>query len=182
MRLVVGYDRDLARVCLRRNLMQLVRPGAGASGITEEELDYFNERLLETVVFAYESRFGTPWVMKDESLELLKVPVRKVSRAQAQQCEMVANNVLVYEGVIARSGAVVLLGREQVEVLKKKLQICSLLFQKARVGGFRSEREVVVLHNMSRHVFDWVRYLSLLQGNDYMDLLASEATHSSFLV
>ncbi len=176
MRLVVGYDRAMARVCLRRNLRELVSPGQGrVHNISNEEVDYFTERMLETALFSYDARFGSPWVMKDNSTELLKKPKGKLTRAEIQQCELVANNLLVYEGILRRSGAKLDFDRHQGELIRKKVEICMAFFDRSAQGTFRTSDERLVLFRMGRNTTDWLRYLSYLQGNDLMQMMATES-------
>ncbi|MES3004800.1 MAG: hypothetical protein V4690_01655 [Patescibacteria group bacterium] len=175
MRLVVGYDRELARVCLRRNLRELVSPGQGRThNISNEEVEYFTERLLETALFSYDGRFGSPWVMADNSNELLKKPKTKLNRSEIQQCELVANNLLVYEGILRRSGATFDFNKRQAEIVRKKVEICMAFFDRSSLGSFRTKDEKRVLLRMGRNTTDWLRYLSYLQGNDLLQMMSTE--------
>jgi hypothetical protein len=184
MKLVVGYDRDLAVYFFRRNLHQLIHPGDDPrAGITVAEVEYFADKLAETSVFSRVERLGNPWTHREDARELARLPVKRATRLQLQQCELVANNLLILEGVIGRVGAFVTLSSEEVDLLKKKLRITEALFQKAALGTFRSTTESAVLRGMSRHTYDWVRYLSLLKGHDYLDQLSTtpRAEQSPFM-
>jgi len=182
MRLIVGYDREFATQCFKRNLRQLIRPdGESVNRISPAEVDYFSERLAETSVFGCADRFGNPWISRDDATKLARRSSRKASRAELQRCEMVANNVLILEGIVGRAGALKAMTYEQGKVLWKRGETAEMLYRKASLGAFRSAAEKAVLQGMSRHVFDWIRYLSFLPGNDFMDLLSGMRSHQLHL-
>jgi hypothetical protein len=174
MKFVVGYDRALAVQCFRRNLYQMIRPGRNPmTTISELEVDYFSERLAETSVFNLSDSLGNPWMCVGDVTELTKLPVKKANRRHLQSCEDVANKVLIVEGIISRAGALQNMDQERGEILLKRIKIAEALFRKASFGKFHSEKEIIALRRMSSNVFDWIRWLSFLPGNDFMDLLST---------
>lgn len=170
---VAVYDGEFARLCLRRNLHQLIRPGENPlTNISTAEVEYFAARLAETTVFGSTEKFGNPWVLKDDAAELAQLSLRRAGRAALQRCELVANNLLILEGIIGRAGALQKMNPEQRALLKKRLQVAGVLYHKSSLGAFRTSSEREVLKGMAVHVPDWVRYLSYLPGNDFADLIA----------
>ncbi len=168
----------MAVQCFRRNLKQLIRPGENSSNtISVAEVDYIAERLAETSVFGSDERLGSPWILHDDAKELVNLAQKRATRAQLQRCELIANNLLVLEGIVARVGALEPMSFEQGQLLKKRIQMSGILYNKASHGEFYNASERVVLFQMSQHVFDWVRYLSFLPGNDLMDLLSTSRLH-----
>ncbi len=174
MRLVVGYDRDLATQLFRRNLRELIRPGEDPLvRITTTEVEYFASKLAETSLWSRVDRLGNPWVIRESVEELAELPVKRATRIQLQQFELEANNLLILGGVIGLLGALEAGSREQADFFLKKTKVTKLLFLKASFGTFHSKAEVEVLRLMSWHTEDWFRYLSWLKGHDYRDLLAT---------
>ncbi len=171
-RFVVAYDQDMARLCLRRNLMELIRPENNLSGISIEEIEYFVERLEETSRYSDYYTFGNPWNVEASDKELAKLSPKKASRAQLARCEAIANHLLIREGLIGRAGALGTGSPEEKEFALQKLIAVSTLYRKASYGSFHSDAEKTTLKGMAKHTPDWVRYLSYLPGHDYWDLRA----------
>ncbi len=169
-RFVVLYDQVMARLCLRRNLIELIRPENGLSGITVEEIEYFARRLAETSLYSDYWRFGNPWNMEEGDEELATLSPKKASRAQLARCELVANHIVIREGIVGRAGALQFGTLEERELAKQKVIAASTLYRKAAHGAFHSADEKTALNGMSKHVPDWIRYLSYLPGHDFQDL------------
>jgi len=173
MRLVVGYDQALAAQCYRRNLRQLV---GSRSTITAGEIDYFAERMAETSIFSLSERLGNPWMLRENARDFLKIPVKSATRTQFQKFEWVANNLVILEGVVGRAGGFKPMTYEQGRVLLKRMEFAQTLYRKASHGQFYTAEQVTVLKSLSAHVPEWVKCLSLLPGNDYMDLWATSGS------
>ena len=183
MKLIVGYDRDLTACYFRSSLRELIRPGENPlTTISPRQVDYFAERLAETSVFSSVDTRGNPWVQRDEARELAKLVVKKASRTQLQRCEDVANVLLILEGVVGRVGATKAGNNESMELLRRRIQVAEVLYRKAARGVFHTATEIGVLNEMSRHVFDWVRYLSYLPGREFMDSSTPTDVGQKFLL
>ena len=74
---------------------------------------------------------------------------------------------------MARSLSYPTMSFEQRELLRKRIEISAVLFHKASWGHFHNADEKTVLNSMSQNVFDWIRYLRFLPGNDFADLLST---------
>jgi hypothetical protein len=178
MKLVVGYDRDLAQVHFCRNLTQLIRPPSSPSGISLDEIEYVSGWLAATAVFGNYRRLGTTWIANNpaELEKLAKIPVSRLSQAQTWQAETAANNILTLAGVIERAGSVRrTMDRERFAADRRRIALAVRLYLCAAQSRFAGAGRRQVLVAMSQHTPDWIRYLSCLPGNDYLDLLAGGA-------
>jgi hypothetical protein len=177
MKMVVGYDRDLARVCFKRNLTQLIRPGAGASDISRGEIDYVSDWLADSSVFGNYRKLGTTWsaCSWDELIALAKMAPHRLSRSQAWQIETAANNILTIVGLIQRAGATErTIQAERTEADQLRTVMAMRLYLRAAQSRFPNSDQRSVLARMALNTPDWIQYLSYLPGNDYLDLLAAD--------
>jgi hypothetical protein len=177
MKLIVGYDRDFTAQFFRRSLNELIQPEANKkrTSIVPEEIDYMSERLAETSMFSYVEKLGTPWVF-DDLKELSQLHPSEATRAQLEKSECAANQLLIVEGLVLRSGALRPTTQEEWESANSRMGMARKLYRNASVNKCHGAVTRVALCSMADHLGPWVQYLSLLPGNDYMQLYFSRET------
>ncbi len=172
--MIVAYDRVLTTLCFQRNLEQLVQPERQSpKGISAKEVEYVASRMAMTFLYG----LSESWVFQAETLNLIDLSPRKATQDQLEQCERVANNVLLFEGVVNRSGAPgAAMKYSHAKQVRTRIQIARVLYRKASFGRYLLPDDRALLKAMSNHSLEWVKYLSILPNNDFWDQLGGLQT------
>ncbi|MBI4049860.1 MAG: hypothetical protein HY398_00230 [Candidatus Doudnabacteria bacterium] len=172
MRYVVGYDRDFATQYFRRSVLPLLALPP-FKVIADVELNYLASRFGEDVCVPLYNELARP--PERHAIELL-LDIRKVraDRRLSQMAEGAANGLLFYQGLPARGGLRKLrrldMNRRQVAVLIKKL------YNRAALAKFRTSDEKGLFHRLSEHIPEWLDLLSLIPGNDFVEVHESSTS------
>jgi len=164
MKLVVGYDRDLAFQFFLRTF-QTIAPG----GVFDEtrtflpdEFEYVAAQLVDTVVFSVDPEHivGSPWWRGDLN-ELAQSTDQSDDESLLQNAETVANILLIREGIVVRKTS-------PLDWYYNLL--ASRLYRNASRRRLK-ESERFTLRRMSRNVEPWTELLSRIPGNDYLEMM-----------
>jgi hypothetical protein len=174
MRLVVGYDRDLALQFFRRTFGTLVPSAEPARCITPEEQEYMAHKVTDSVVHGSGPHVGCPWV-SGELEALAFASMSGVDRALFDRVELAANQILIFEGFVAHGGLWDLTGvQHDPKDSGWNEKVARTLFRNASRWAYLNAGERAVLRAMSEHVHEWIGLLALVLGNDYLELLGEE--------
>lgn len=177
MKLIVGYDKDFSAQFFRRTLRTLVETNGKLKTAVaiDDEINYLSARFSETLVYGYDTRFGSPWAFGHVS-KLAKASPYSASRVDLAKAELAANNILIFLGLVARGGV----GKEPTEEREKWMQrwlsIAEGLYRLSSMSRFQGYEGKVVLGHLARHTSDWVELLRVLPGTDLLELLGMRET------
>lgn len=184
MRLTAGYDRDFAAQFFRRTFYGLAPDGVVPGGkILPLEVEYMAMRLAETVVFPAVARLGCPWYTGNPA-SLAEATRHTEDRWLLQRAETAGNNMVILEGLVTRGGLVNIRADQRRSRYEKdppnRQKLAGVLYRHASNWHGHTEASRFVLRRLSANVQTWVQLLSMVSGNDYLEMLATRA--SSLLV
>lgn len=181
MRYAAGYDRPLAGQFFRRTFRSLAAHRLPSAEPWHEELEYLAERLAEMTVFSSTDRIGSPWYWGNPE-ELVQATDRSMDRLLLQRAETAANQMLLFEGLLARGlhnirGSVRGNGKDS----GFRLRLASDLYRNAADGWWLTEREQALFLRLAEHARPWAYILALIPGNDYLEMLGGRTATTLIL-